>query len=186
MKIYTRTGDDGRTALYGGARTFKHDARVCAYGAVDEANAHIGQASAAALMPVEVQAQLVLVMRDLFDIGAELATPDDASASLKARTNLLPATRATALEVAIDAAESELAPLSTFILPGGSDAAARLHVARTLVRRAEREVVSFAQHHPVRGEVITYLNRLSDALFVWARLANRRVGVDDVAWTPRG
>jgi cob(I)alamin adenosyltransferase len=186
MKIYTRTGDQGGTGLFGGERVSKDDARVCTYGALDEANATLGVCAAAVDLPAEIRTQLHVLMSDLFDVGAELATPAPDEATLRARLgSLVDQARVTALEHAIDAAEAELAPLRTFILPTGTEAAARLHFARTVVRRAEREVVALARAHFVRPVVVMFLNRLSDALFVWARLANARARVPDAPWQKR-
>jgi cob(I)alamin adenosyltransferase len=183
MKLYTRTGDDGGTALFGGGRVKKSDARVCAYGAVDEANATVGLAHAAPDLPAPLGQVLVLVMSDLFDLGAELATPVDKREALDERLNSrIDDARVAALEAAIDDATARVPPLSTFVLPTGGEAAARLHLARTVVRRAEREVVSLAEHSPVRPLAITYLNRLSDLLFAWARLSAHSNGFGDVAW----
>jgi cob(I)alamin adenosyltransferase len=184
MKIYTRTGDDGDTGLFGGARVKKTDGRVCAYGTVDEANAMVGSAHASPALSPWLREQLHLVMRDLFDVGAELATPPDAAGKLSARLQShIHDARITELERAIDAVDDQVPPLTTFVLPGGSEAAARLHIARTVVRRAEREVVALAAETPVRNDVLRYLNRLSDALFAWARLANHQKGIADVPWT---
>jgi cob(I)alamin adenosyltransferase len=186
MKIYTRTGDEGGTGLFGGERVSKDDARVCAYGALDEANATLGVCAATADLPAELRTQLHVLMSDLFDVGAELATPATDEATLRGKLgSLVDQARVTALEHAIDAAEAELAPLRTFILPTGTEAAARLHLARTVVRRAEREVVALSHAHFVRPVVVMFLNRLSDALFVWARLANARAGVPDAPWQKR-
>jgi cob(I)alamin adenosyltransferase len=188
VKIYTRTGDAGGTALFGGERVQKSAPRVGAYGAVDEANAHVGLASACPELPADIRAELVRVMSDLFDVGAELATPQAAGEKLaKLLPNRVEPARTEELERAIDRAETELAPLTTFILPTGTDAAARLHVARTVVRRAEREIVALGAlpGESVRPELIAYVNRLSDALFVWARLANARARVADTPWAKR-
>ena len=183
MKLYTRTGDDGGTALFGGDRVKKSDARVCAYGAVDEANAAVGVAHTAPDLPAPLGQALVLVMSDLFDLGAELATPSEGKDALDARLNSrIDAERVGALEDAIDDATALVPPLSTFVLPTGGEAAARLHLARTIVRRAEREVVALAEHSAVRPLAITYLNRLSDLLFAWARLAAHGNGHGDVPW----
>ena len=183
MKLYTRTGDDGGTALFGGERVQKDNARVSAYGAVDEANAAIGLAHTAADLPLLLRTELLLVMSDLFDLGAELATPAGKDGALSERLDSrIDTTRITALENAIDDATARVPPLTTFVLPTGGDAAARLHLARTIVRRAEREVVSLSHNAPVRGLVIIYLNRVSDALFAWARLAAHSNGHGDVAW----
>lgn len=186
MKIYTRTGDDGQTGLFLGRRVRKSDARVSAYGDVDEANATLGVVGALAELPPPIARELPRIMSDLFDVGAELATPDDDDAREKLAGRLasgIDDARIAALESLIDEAERGLAPLTTFVLPGGSEAAARLHVARTTVRRAERGVVALVDEGGrVRGEVLRYLNRLSDLLFVWARFANAHAGRPDVPW----
>jgi cob(I)alamin adenosyltransferase len=179
VKIYTRTGDDGTTGLFGGARVGKDDPRVDAYGTVDEANAACGLARAAGLPPA-VDAVLAHVQATLFDVGASLASPGRASASPPVEE-----ADVVALERAIDDLEETLSPLRTFVLPGGSEAAARLHVARTVARRAERLVVALRAHGPVHEGVVRYLNRLSDYLFVAARAANRVARVADVPWTSR-
>jgi cob(I)alamin adenosyltransferase len=175
MKIYTRTGDHGETSLFGGARVAKNDARIEAYGTVDELSSHLGVARASGV-PAEVDAVAEQVQRDLFDIGAHLASPG---------TSRFPGVdprRIAELETAIDAMERELAPLTNFILPGGTLAAAQLHVARTVCRRAERLVVALHDETPATLSTIAYLNRLSDYLFVAARFANKRAAVPDVAW----
>jgi cob(I)alamin adenosyltransferase len=183
MKLYTRTGDDGGTALFGGERVKKHHARVRAYGAVDEANAAVGLAHCAPDLPVPLQAQLIAVMSDLFDVGAELATPTAAGQKLEARLqSRVDDVRITALEDAIDDATARCPPLTTFVLPTGGEAAARLHLARTLVRRAEREVVALAEDTELRAAVVVYLNRLSDLLFAWARFAAHANGHGDIPW----
>jgi cob(I)alamin adenosyltransferase len=179
MKIYTRTGDDGTTGLYGGSRRSKADARVEAYGTVDEANAFIGVARAAGV-PADMDAVLTAVQSELFTIGAELACTPGAEAKLK--MTLIDAAAAERLEHAIDAAEEGLAPLRAFVLPGGSAAAAALHVARCVVRRAERAVIACAADAPVRKEIVVYLNRLSDLLFTFARRTNHVAGIADVPW----
>jgi cob(I)alamin adenosyltransferase len=176
MKIYTKTGDGGETSLFGGARVRKDDARIEAYGTVDELNSFIGVARAA--WPSSPgDAQLHAIQSDLFDIGAHLASP-----GLSRFAGPDPV-RIAALEQSIDAMESELAPLKTFILPGGSVAASHLHVARTICRRAERLVVALRDDDAATIASITYLNRLSDCLFVAARYANHLHGVPDVPWT---
>lgn len=186
MKIYTRTGDDGQTGLFLGRRVRKSDGRVSAYGDVDEANASLGVVHALAELPPAIARELPRIMSDLFDVGAELATPDDDEAREKLSGRLATGVddaRIAALEALIDDAERGLPPLKTFVLPGGSEAAARLHVARTTVRRAERTVVALVDEGArVRGEVLRYLNRLSDLLFVWARFANKEAGEVDVPW----
>ncbi len=183
MKLYTRTGDDGGTALFGGERVSKDHARVATYGAVDEANATVGLAHAASDLPMALKSELLLVMSDLFDLGAELATPTEKGAALAHRLDSrIDEARISALEDAIDDATARVPPLTTFVLPTGGDAAARLHLARTVVRRAEREIVTLARATPVRPLVITYVNRLSDALFAWARMTAHGNGHGDVAW----
>ena len=183
MKLYTRTGDTGGTALFGGQRVDKDHERVAAYGTVDEANATVGLAHSAADLPPTLRAELLLVMSDLFDLGAELATPADKDGALADRLDSrIDDDRVKALEDAIDDATARVPPLTTFVLPTGGDAAARLHLARTVVRRAERELVSLAKVTGVRPLAITYVNRLSDALFAWARFAAHSNGHGDVPW----
>lgn len=189
MKLYTKTGDEGGTALFGGQRVSKAHPRVAAYGVVDEANALVGLAAAAAT-DAGLRSLLEEIMSDLFDLGAELATPPDESAAAKLGQRLasnVDDRRVAALERHIDAADESLPPLKTFVLPTGTDLAARLHVARTVVRRAERAVIDLrdASGQPVRGEVVRYLNRLSDLLFALARKANHDAGVGDIAWRAR-
>jgi cob(I)alamin adenosyltransferase len=173
MKIYTRTGDRGETSLFGGARVAKNDPRIDAYGTVDELNAFVGVARAS-WPQSPADAQLAAIQNDLFDIGAQLAAPGTT------RFAGVEASRIAALENAIDEMERDLPPITSFILPGGSMAAAQLHAARTVCRRAERLVVALGDEHT--STTIIYLNRLSDFLFVAARFANRRSGVDDVIW----
>jgi cob(I)alamin adenosyltransferase len=179
MKIYTRTGDDGTTGLFGGSRRSKADPRVEAYGTVDEANASIGGARASGLS-AEMDAVLAAAQSELFTIGAELACAPGAEAKLKMA--LIDSGAVERLERAIDAAEEGLAPLKAFVLPGGTAAAAALHVARCVARRAERAVIACASEQPVRKEIVVYLNRLSDLLFTFARRANHLAGVADVPW----
>jgi cob(I)alamin adenosyltransferase len=181
MKIYTRTGDDGTTGLFGGGRRSKADLRVEAYGTVDEANAVIGVARASGL-PLDLETVLADVQRDLFTLGAELGCEPDAESKLKMA--LIGTADAERLERAIDAAEVGLAPLKSFVLPGGSAGAAALHVARCVARRAERLVIALSAENKVRKEIIVYLNRLSDLLFTYARRANHVAGVPDVPWHP--
>ncbi len=181
MKIYTKTGDDGDTALFGGGRVGKDHPRVEAYGDVDELNAMLGAARAANPMP-RVDEVLVGVQRDLFGLGALLATPDPDRMARQLEKARIDAGRLRELEVAIDDCESELEPLRSFILPGGTPKAAALHVARTVCRRAERRVVSLRRAEPIPEVVVQYLNRLSDLLFMLARVANRRAGAGEVTW----
>jgi cob(I)alamin adenosyltransferase len=185
MKIYTRTGDDGTTGLFGGERRLKSDLRVEAYGTVDEANAAIGWARATGLPP-DLDAVLAVVQSDLFTLGAELACVPGEESRLK--MTLLGEPDAARLERAIDAGEHGLRELKTFVLPGGSSGAAALHVARCVTRRAERAVIAASGVSPigVRRELVVYLNRLSDLLFTYARRTNHLAGVDDVPWNPHG
>ena len=181
LKIYTRTGDTGDTALFGGGRVGKDDVRVDAYGDVDELNAALGLARAIERMP-RVDDVLVPVQRDLFAIGALLATPDRGRMQEQLAKARLDEARVAELEAAIDAGDAELEPLKAFILPGGTPKAAALHVARTVCRRAERRVVALAREVEVPALVVMYLNRLSDLLFVLARVANRRAGAGEAEW----
>jgi len=184
VKIYTRTGDAGETSLMGGDRVPKDDLRVTAYGEVDEANAAIG--AARATPPADpADGLLAQIQRDLFAIGGSLASPDPGALRSEQRSKVAVAPdRVRTLEDAIDAAERELVPLKQFVLPGGCPKAAALHVARTACRRAERSVVRLYREREVRdsGEILAYLNRLSDLLFVLARRANHRAGEPDVTW----
>ena len=188
MKIYTRTGDTGETGLFGGGRVRKDHLRVEAYGEVDELNAAIGVAIAGIEgAEPELVERLHLVQEDLFAIGAHLATPEPVERN-KAAQHLppLPSDRVSQMEAWIDESEARLAPLRNFVLPGGTEAAARLHLARTVCRRAERRVMALTATAPVDATIIVYLNRLSDLLFTLAREANRRAGVEDVPWRGRG
>ena len=181
MKIYTRTGDGGETGLLGGGRVRKDDPRVAAYGQVDELNAAIG--FALSLDPRDFATDILEpVQRDLFTLGAELAAPEPAARERALAGRSIDRPEIEALERAIDAREAALAPLREFILPGGSPKAAALHLARTVCRRAERGVVALASHSAVPPAIVTYLNRLSDLLFVLARAANAQAGRSDVKW----
>ena len=181
MKIYTRTGDAGDTGLFGGGRVPKDDPRVEAYGDVDELNAVIGMARAIEVMP-RIDEVLVPVQRDLFAIGALLATPAREKMAHHLQKARIDEHRIAELEQAIDDAESELEPLRAFILPGGTPKAAALHVARTVCRRAERNVVRLQHTVELPELAVIYLNRLSDLLFTLARLANKRAGAGEVTW----
>jgi cob(I)alamin adenosyltransferase len=181
MKIYTKTGDEGETSLFGGRRVSKSDARVDAYGHVDELNAALGVAAAATPEAFE-RDLLVSVQQDLFAIGGRLASPEPDRVAKALEKAVVPHERIEVLEQAIDRMQGELTPLRQFILPGGTPKAASLHVARTVCRRAERSVVALARVASVPREILMYLNRLSDLLFVMARLANHRAGVVDQTW----
>lgn len=183
MKIYTKTGDNGETGLYGGERVPKDAPRVRAYGSVDELNAALGMVRAQ-LGDSDLDSQLGSIQNALFDVGADLATP----ASSSYRKNISPIDEAdvTHLETLIDRFDAELSPLQNFILPGGDPAAAAAHLARTVARRAERDVISLAAQEEVNTHLRTYLNRLSDLLFVFARLINMRQGVSETRWHVKG
>ena len=179
-KIYTRTGDDGTSGLVDGSRLPKHAPRFEAVGAVDEANSLLGWAVLA--LDAERAADLTRIQNDLFDLGADLATPGEDFAPSDMVLRIVPA-QVEWLEQRIDAANETLAPLRSFILPGGSEAAARLHVARTAARRAERAMTALAAAEPVNPTALQYANRLSDYLFVLARAVNAGSGGDPL-WTP--
>ena len=178
MKIYTKKGDKGQTFLFGGGPYPKDDRRVEAYGTVDELNSVLGCAIAA-LPDAAIVSILQEVQKQLFTLGAELAT---VAPSLEMKQGYLNAAHIQGLEKQIDDWEAELQPLKKFVLPGGTMGSAWLHLARTLCRRAERRVVTLSFEGEVRPEVITYLNRLSDWLFVLARLVNHRESVPDILW----
>jgi cob(I)alamin adenosyltransferase len=181
MRIYTKTGDEGETGLFGGGRVPKDHVRVMAYGDVDELNAAIGLVRATA--PIELfDAELTQIQRDLFALGGQLASPEPAKVEAALTKAALPETRVTDFERAIDAAETELPPLRAFVLPAGTEKSAALHLARTICRRAERSVVTLGREATLPPLFLVYLNRLSDYLFVLARLANQRAGRTDVTW----
>jgi cob(I)alamin adenosyltransferase len=178
-RIYTKTGDKGTTALGDGTRLPKHALRIAAYGTVDEANAALGLARLHT--EGEMDSMLARIQNDLFDLGADLCVPETAKRA-EGRLRIVEA-QVIRLENEIDAMNAELAPLTSFVLPGGTAAAAHLHLARTIVRRAERLMVELAEHEPVGEAALKYVNRLSDHLFVASRYANGK-GANDVLWTP--
>lgn len=179
-RIYTRTGDDGTSALTTGERRPKSDLRFEAIGTVDELNAHVGLARLErAALPDGVDAMLGRIQNDLFDLGADLATPDRPG---RERLRIV-ASQVARLEAEIDRLNADLAPLTSFVLPGGTPAAAALHLCRTVARRAERLAVALAAREAINPEATRYINRLSDFFFVAARLANDR-GAGDVLWVP--
>lgn len=180
MKIYTKTGDTGETGLFAGPRVRKDHPRIDAYGTVDELNAVLGLVRTEPLAP-GLDLLLDRVQNELFDLGAELATPDAERHGLR----IIGAQQVAALEVAIDTYEGHLKPLHVFILPGGTRTAALLHLARTVCRRAERLVVLLSASESIANELVVYLNRLSDLLFVLARWANFDAQVSDVPWASR-
>ncbi|TWU42309.1 cob(I)yrinic acid a,c-diamide adenosyltransferase [Novipirellula artificiosorum] len=179
MKIYTRTGDCGSTGLFGGPRVSKDDDRIEAYGTVDELNACIGTARST-VVSEQVDGQLQQIQNELFSIGAELATPEPDQHEMR----IINATHIARLEQWIDEHEATLSPLKNFILPAGTSAATQLHLCRAVCRRAERRVVTLVRRHEVSvtEELIVYLNRLSDLLFVLSRVANRDAQVAEVHW----
>ncbi len=179
MKIYTKTGDRGETSLHGGKRIGKDALRIEAYGTVDELNAHIGMVLASDQAET-VRQYLQDIQSDLFILGADLATPLEAG---KEVPRITPG-HAQRLEKLIDAVEERLEPLSSFVLPGGSETAARVHVARTVCRRAERRVVALARVENIGHDAVIFLNRLADLLFVVARFANRQAGRRETPWSP--
>ena len=181
LRIYTRTGDEGTTGLFGGGRVSKDDIRVDAYGEVDELNSAIGLAMSMEPMP-RVDDILAPIQRDLFAMGALLATPDRGTMQRQLAKARLDEQRITELEKAMDDGDYELEPLKHFIMPGGTPKAAALHLARTVCRRAERRVVHAARNVEVPAVVLIYLNRLSDLLFTLARVANRRAGRPEQEW----
>jgi cob(I)alamin adenosyltransferase len=180
-RIYTKTGDKGETALGDGTRRPKHDLRIQAYGTVDEANAALGMARLHT--EGETDAMLGRIQNDLFDLGADLCVPETAKRS-EGRLRVADS-QVERLEREIDAMNAELSPLTSFVLPGGTAAAAHLHLARAVTRRAERLMVELAAHEPVNPAAIRYINRLSDHLFVASRFVNGK-GTKDVLWVPGG
>jgi len=180
MKIYTYTGDQGSTSLFGGGRVAKCDLRICACGTVDELNAALGVARSMGGAP-RVDDILRLLQNRMFDLGAELASPEAKDRG----TQFLQDADVAELESFIDSLEEGLPELKAFVLPGGSQAASFLHLSRSVCRRAEREMVALAQVAPLRDTLLKYVNRVSDLLFVLARTANAEAGVDDVPWEKR-
>lgn len=182
MRIYTRTGDAGTTALFGGERVPKDDARVRAYGTIDELNAHLGM-SRAMLTDRTLDSRLGELQNALFDVGADLATPHDAPAREQIRA--IDESDTARLEEMIDQIQAQIEPLRQFILPGGHQASAALQVSRAVARRAEREVVALSRQGRTNPGIAVYLNRLSDLLFVMARLVNAENGVSESRWKVR-
>lgn len=183
MKIYTKTGDAGETALFGAGRVPKDHHRIEAVGEVDELNAQLGMVRTQldeGADPIEIDSLLGHVQNELFDLGAELASPEPKG------MQLIGSAQIETLEHAIDRWDATLPPLKTFILPGGTVAAASLHVARSVCRRAERRLTTLSRTEVLRPEALIYLNRLGDLLFVLARVANQLVGQKDIAWKKLG
>lgn len=181
MRLYTRTGDDGSTGLYGGQRTGKDSLRVESYGTVDELNSVLGLARAAC-RDDELAAILTQLQSRLFDLGADLCTPFKAPAAKK-EVRIQPR-HVSELEAMIDTVSGRLEPLRSFILPGGGELASRLHHARTVSRRAERLIVALSRAEQVGDGTVPYINRVSDLLFAMARRANQVEGIEDIPWTP--
>lgn len=183
QRIYTRTGDSGETGLFGGGRVVKSHPRVAAYGEVDELNAVLGWALVA-VTHAEIRVRMASLQPDLFALGAHLATrpPEGRSAP---ELPPLPESRVAEMEAWIDQAEAALPALRAFIMPGGTAGGAALHVARTVCRRAERRVIELSRSDDVASAIVVYLNRLSDLLFVWARLENQHAGGEEQQWLPR-
>lgn len=186
MKIYTRTGDTGSTGLYGGKRLPKHNLRIEAYGTVDELNATLGAVHAVIPqdlnLALEIPAMLEIIQRDLFDIGAHLATPYSAGEAPASLPSIRP-DAVTWMEDTIDRLDDHLEPLKNFILPGGGQAGSLLHVARTVCRRAERRVSALSEIEYIDPYIVQYLNRLSDHLFTLARVLNRVEGKPEIRWS---
>jgi cob(I)alamin adenosyltransferase len=187
MKIYTKRGDAGETDLFGGERVFKGHLRVKAYGDIDKANSALGMAVSLPNIEADLKEALIKILRLLFAVGAEIATAHKESAQHlleKHLKNQINETHVNMLENAIDEAEDRLMPLKNFILPCGSDLSARLHFARTLVREAEISLWELqASEQNLRPEILRFFNRLSDYLFVLARVANQKAGIDDLLWS---
>lgn len=187
MTLYTRTGDDGTTGLFGGQRVGKDALRVEAYGSVDEVNSLLGWCAAACEEPTrEIADVLRELQHRLFELGADLSTPRPTQGADQASIPRIGPEQVVAVEKLIDAVVAPLPEMKTFILPGGSELASRLHVARTACRRAERICVALARAENIGPDVCVFLNRLSDLLFALARRSNQLLGVDDVPWLGRG
>ena len=181
MKIYTKKGDAGQTGLYGGERVSKDHLRIRTYGTVDELNATLGIVLADHVVSPDLKKRLNRLQSELFQLGAELATPRSKDPKVL-KMRLVDEAMVTQMEHEIDSMEAVLAPLTAFILPGGSVGSAQLHLSRTVSRRAERELVVLHREEPVRPEILQYMNRLSDYLFVCARFANHEAGIKDTPW----
>lgn len=179
MKIYTKKGDTGETGLFGNVRVPKDDHRIRSYGTLDELNANLGVALSEESLSAELRNRLLRVQGELFQLGAELATPRGKNVGIR----LIESSDVELMEHEIDAMEARLSPLKTFILPGGSRLSSLLHLARTVSRRAERDITGLNRAEPQRAAVLQYMNRLSDFLFVCARYANFEAGIADTPWT---
>ena len=178
MKIYTKTGDDGKTSLFDNSRVWKSNQRIMSYGSVDELNSALGVVISMDLDP-QIKEILIKIQNDLFVVGSDLANPDMANTKIRTTESMI-----TSLENYIDEFESELSKLNSFILPGGTLAASILHLSRTVSRRAETHVVALSLDEEINKIACIYLNRLSDLLFVLARTLNKRRNTDDIIWKP--
>jgi cob(I)alamin adenosyltransferase len=176
MKIYTKTGDDGKTSLFDNSRVWKSHERIISYGAVDELNSAIGIAISMDL-DHQIKEILIRIQNDLFIVGSDLANPDMSDTKIRTSENMI-----LSLESDIDTFESELSDLSSFILPGGTLLSSILHLSRTISRRAETHVIALSQKEKINKTAAVYLNRLSDLLFILARTINKRKNIDDVVW----
>ena len=178
MKIYTKTGDEGKTSLFDNTRVWKSNERIMAYGAIDELNSTLGIAISLDLDP-KIKEILIKIQNDLFIVGSDLANPDMTDTKIRTTEKMV-----NFLEESIDSFESELPELTSFILPGGTLLASILHLSRTIARRAETHVVGLSQNEEISIFPTVYLNRLSDLLFVLARVSNKRSSVSDIIWSP--
>jgi len=178
MKIYTKTGDEGKTSLFDNSRVWKSDERIMSYGAVDELNSSLGTVLSLELDP-EIKDILIKIQNDLFVVGSDLANPDITNEKIRTSKEMI-----TFLEQKIDLMEPQLEPLASFILPGGSLIASILHLSRTIARRAETHVVALSQTEEITRDAAIYLNRLSDLLFILARAVNNRKKIPDIVWKP--
>ena len=176
MKIYTKTGDDGKTSLFDNSRVWKSHERIVSYGAIDELNSAVGIAISMDL-DHQLKEILVRIQNELFTVGSDLANPNMSDTKIRTTENMI-----LSLEIDIDAFESELSELTNFLLPGGTLMSSILHLSRTIARRAETHVIALSQKEEISKIVIVYLNRLSDLLFVLARVLNKRKNIDDIVW----
>ena len=178
MKIYTKTGDEGKTSLFDNSRVWKSDARIMSYGVVDELNSSLGIALSLELIP-EIKDILIKIQNDLFIVGSDLANPNMSDTKIRTTPEMI-----TFLEQKIDLLEPQLEPLTSFILPGGTLLASIIHMSRTISRRAETHVVELSKTQEINNEAAIYLNRLSDLMFVLARTINNRKNIPDIVWKP--
>jgi cob(I)alamin adenosyltransferase len=178
MKIYTKTGDEGKTSLFDNSRVWKSDERITSYGEVDELNSSLGIALSLDL-DNEIKEILIKIQNDLFIVGSDLANPDMTDKKIRTTKEMI-----TFLEQKIDLLEPQLDPLTSFILPGGTLLASILHMSRTISRRAETHVVALSQNEEINSDAMIYLNRLSDLMFILARAINHRKNIPDIVWKP--